>query len=427
MNPIIVPILPLLQNNSHFMKKVLSFLFLSLNLFVAIGQDAPCITAIQSNFNGTEIDPGRYIWFNSHFNIGSPNSCSGSPLTIHITQGRVSSSDPDFPYVLFVPDANITFSPTATSESSNFDAATNTWNTVIPCSEIKNSEIFSSGFIFSVPSTLRGIQNITWRFRATYTSPNPVSELSFNWKWSAAVYTSMPTDYNDLDVVLLHSSLHAGTPNAYKDYVIGGARGGGGSNFTGSWSGTGSCDNIALPVTFLSFVAERTHQKVNLKWQTSSEQNNRGFYVQQLINNQWRDLSFVASKAVNGNSTSVLTYEYKDVNIERQASQYRIRQVDFDNQYSVSEIRTVNGIDPVSNQNLLIFPNPSANRKVTLLFSGASIRDILIYDITGRAIRQYLNVSENNLLVNDLNRGSYLIKVVNKKTGKEVIEKFSAY
>ena len=48
-------------------------------------------------------------------------------------------------------------------------------------------------------------------------------------------------NYNALNVVLVHNAApHAGTPVAIEDYVIGGARGGGGSNYTGSWSGTGS-------------------------------------------------------------------------------------------------------------------------------------------------------------------------------------------
>jgi hypothetical protein len=34
------------------------------------------------------------------------------------------------------------------------------------------------------------------------------------------------------------NSDHAGTPESFKAFVTGGARGGGGSNYTGSWSGT---------------------------------------------------------------------------------------------------------------------------------------------------------------------------------------------
>src|SRR5207253_2356795 len=57
-------------------------------------------------------------------------------------------------------------------------------------------------------------------------------------------YTSFSTDYNALQVKpvddnhLTSSSNPAGTPQAFKTHVVGGARGGGGSNYTGSLSGT---------------------------------------------------------------------------------------------------------------------------------------------------------------------------------------------
>ncbi|MCX6620276.1 MAG: hypothetical protein NTY38_04225 [Acidobacteria bacterium] len=77
--------------------------------------------------------------------------------------------------------------------------------------------------------------------------------ITVTWKWSAAVYTNFTTNYNLLGVKPTHTqsclyanSDHAGTPEgvdpltgqAYKSMVTGGARGGGGSNWTGSWSGT---------------------------------------------------------------------------------------------------------------------------------------------------------------------------------------------
>ena len=63
------------------------------------------------------------------------------------------------------------------------------------------------------------------------------------------VYTTFDTTYNELGVKPVDdnqasqykNSDHAGTPENFKAYVIGGATGGGGSNFTGSYSGTGSC------------------------------------------------------------------------------------------------------------------------------------------------------------------------------------------
>jgi hypothetical protein len=48
-----------------------------------------------------------------------------------------------------------------------------------------------------------------------------------------------PVDDNDASIYT-HNADHAGTPENFKPYVIGGARGGGGSNYTGSYSGTGT-------------------------------------------------------------------------------------------------------------------------------------------------------------------------------------------
>ncbi|NNF05559.1 MAG: hypothetical protein HKN21_02250, partial [Candidatus Eisenbacteria bacterium] len=64
-----------------------------------------------------------------------------------------------------------------------------------------------------------------------------------------AVYTSFTDVYDNLDVESIDDSFQAGTPKAYTAFVTGGARGGGGSNFTGSNSGTGSaCLESPVPV-----------------------------------------------------------------------------------------------------------------------------------------------------------------------------------
>src|SRR6185503_7538728 len=68
---------------------------------------------------------------------------------------------------------------------------------------------------------------------------------SFSWQWSAAAYTSWPLDWNAALIQPYHGrgptgSQHAGTPDntTVQKSLIQGPRGGGGSNFTGSWSAT---------------------------------------------------------------------------------------------------------------------------------------------------------------------------------------------
>jgi hypothetical protein len=80
----------------------------------------------------------------------------------------------------------------------------------------------------------------------------------------AAVYTVLTTNYNVLGVKPAHTNTclydnsdHAGTPEGidpgsgrpFKSFVTGGARGGGGSNWTGSWSGTAGATICLSPST----------------------------------------------------------------------------------------------------------------------------------------------------------------------------------
>jgi hypothetical protein len=84
---------------------------------------------------------------------------------------------------------------------------------------------------------------VTWQ--GTFTSA--ATGISVNWQWAAAAYTQFSSDYNALNVKptddnhvsVYQNSDHAGTPEAYRG-VVGGGTGGGGSNYTGSLSGTAS-------------------------------------------------------------------------------------------------------------------------------------------------------------------------------------------
>jgi hypothetical protein len=83
-----------------------------------------------------------------------------------------------------------------------------------------------------------GIQNVTWTANFAADTPG----LTVNWKWAAAVYTNFSSSPGNLGVKAVddplvdayHNSHLAGTPEAYRYYVTAGARGYGGSNYTGT-------------------------------------------------------------------------------------------------------------------------------------------------------------------------------------------------
>jgi hypothetical protein len=209
----------------------------------------PCTgsSSNSSDFNGTPIKGDDYIWFNANFTAkGIPSAGA----TITFTNSTISAIVNGTQYNLSVPNAQITFSPSATCTSTTFDTVTNTWMTIVPVSG--DDEIFLTGLAVQVPSggLPGGINPVEWEGTFAVTTDTP--GISIDWKWGAAVYSSFTTNYNALAIKPGHKTAcgmnngdHAGTPEGvngnnqpWKQFVAGGARGGGGSNWTGSWSGT---------------------------------------------------------------------------------------------------------------------------------------------------------------------------------------------
>ncbi len=182
----------------------------------------------------------------------------------------------------------------------------------------------------------------------------------------------------------------------------------------------GSC--TLLPVNFKSFTASRENEKVLLKWETASEQNNSGFIVERNVSGTWTQIAAVPSKAAGGNSSSTLSYNYEDVNNSKSASQYRIKQIDLDDKFSYSEIRLISGEEQAAK--IIVYPNPSTDGKVNVaLETNTGLKDISLIDMSGRVIRQWKNNSNTSLQITDLTPGMYSLRVIARETGKQSVEK----
>ena len=178
-----------------------------------------------------------------------------------------------------------------------------------------------------------------------------------------------------------------------------------------------------LPVRLVSFTAKRNKEKVHLAWETSMELNNSGFDIQRKVGNgEWKTIAFMFSQANGGNSSSVLRYAYNDVNPAKGVSQYRLRQVDIDTRSTFSEIRSVRGMEQASQ--LLVYPNPSADGKVNIIFDEHSgSRHVIVSDISGRVVKNYQNIADNSLQIDGLQNGMYTLQIINAATGETTVEK----
>jgi hypothetical protein len=178
-----------------------------------------------------------------------------------------------------------------------------------------------------------------------------------------------------------------------------------------------------LPAMIKSFSAKRNRSTVELKWITLTEINNRGFDLQrQLGIDNWQTIAFVPSQAATGNSNAELNYVYNDPNNNKGISNYRLRQVDLDNNFKYSETRSVRGEE--QKNKIIVYPNPSSNGILNVVFEDAnSVRDISLIDMNGRKVKQWNGIANNNIQIVNLTPGLYSLRVIIRETGEQYIEK----
>ena len=188
-------------------------------------------------------------------------------------------------------------------------------------------------------------------------------------------------------------------------------------------AGANNYDNIflventcnILPVVFESFNISREHNGIALKWTTSKEQNNSGFYIERKAGSEnWRNLAFVATKSVAGTSGEKLVYDYFDAFNYEGVIQYRLRQVDFDGKSNYSEIRAVkNG---GQNAEISVFPNPASGGNFVVILSGHALYNLEVVDGNGRSISRYTDV-KGSKTITSLKPGQYLVVAENQQNG----------
>jgi hypothetical protein len=198
------------------------------------------------NFNATAIPAGDTLWFNSTMKLSS-----ATPTTIFFTNSHITFTANAINYDLVVPNATISVaSAGAESASTTYNSGANTWFTNIAGpNALMTDNTWLSGLGFLTPGTGFGNLDVTWTADFTATTA-----VQLKWQAAAAVYTSFssdndalgvkPTDDNNASIYL--NADHAGTPENFKTFVVGGGTGGGGSNYTGSYSPTTTV-NVPVP------------------------------------------------------------------------------------------------------------------------------------------------------------------------------------
>jgi hypothetical protein len=170
-----------------------------------------------------------------------------------------------------------------------------------------------------------------------------------------------------------------------------------------------------LPIELLNFTAEPVENEVQLAWTTASETNNSFFTVERSTDGiHFED---VVKQEGAGNSNGIRNYDALDANPYLGVSYYRLKQTDFNGDFTYSDMVPVNFLG----ENRIALNSISANRDNRTLNirctnpANAEIK-IEIFDSNGRLlIRSIEGKADKNwngtIGLSQLSGGSYIARV----------------
>lgn len=181
--------------------------------------------------------------------------------------------------------------------------------------------------------------------------------------------------------------------------------------------------NGALPVTIISFSAQKQNGTTLLKWTTVQEFNSREFMIERSVNGiDWQVIETIAAA---GNSASILNYIARDLNPVKGINLYRLKSVDRDDQFVYSSVRRV---DFENKYTYSIYPNPATDIiQITADNSSGFNAQVQIVNAQGQVLisKQIRNNSQTaQLNISFLPSGIYMMKIITPE-GPVCVQKFS--
>lgn len=164
---------------------------------------------------------------------------------------------------------------------------------------------------------------------------------------------------------------------------------------------------VALPVEWLAFSATPKAKTVELDWTTAWEENNKHFVVEHSTDaKQFQSIGTLA-----GQNTSEIAHDYEFVHTSPALglNYYRIKQVDYSDEYSYSKILSVNFNPTNSSNRFSFYPNPSQQ---FLLLSGpldpSSPAQLKLLNALGQEVALFIDIQADSPIdIGQLTPGTY--------------------
>ncbi|MCX8019569.1 MAG: T9SS type A sorting domain-containing protein [Chitinophagaceae bacterium] len=179
------------------------------------------------------------------------------------------------------------------------------------------------------------------------------------------------------------------TPNAFIDEIRTGT----------TWASV--TPTGTLPVKLIHFSGFRKENQNVLRWTTSHEQQNDGFYIMRSDDGiHFAAVGFVKSKAAGGNSDSPLYYEFTDQPLSGNRHYYRLAQQDLNGSQKLSSIIVIYKNITEKDGWIEVYPNPShSTANIKIISSKKENWQLNIIDAAGRIYLQKNLISNEGVNV----------------------------
>ncbi len=255
-----------------------------------------------------------------------------------------------------------------------------------------------------------GLQTISGCEYWTLDRTNGTSNVSVTLNWNSTDCTGeYINDPDDLRVVRWNGTtwVNHGNGGITGGTGVGSVTSGGVvTSFSPFTIGSSSMDN-PLPVELTSFSAQQMNYGVLLQWTTASELNNDYFTIEKSKNGT----NFENLTTIKGAGTSITQnqYEFIDRTPFKHLAYYRLKQTDFDGQYSYSKIIV---IYQQTEDKLEVYPNPATRTK--LVEVNKMGRFVVLNDLGVIVLRA---TDADQIDISNLAAGVYVVK---SETGEHV-------
>ena len=171
-----------------------------------------------------------------------------------------------------------------------------------------------------------------------------------------------------------------------------------------TYKNDGCTPTAILPIVLVSFEGKALKNNTNLiKWSTASEINNEYFSIEK--SNDAILFSSIGEVNGAGNSNNFIEYSFIDKNPNTTVNYYRLKQIDFNGEFSYSSIIALDN----NRSNVKIF---TSNYSLQInLDENITTGDLMIFDAIGRTVHSETITSNKRINIEKFNTGIYIVKV----------------